>query len=263
MSELSPETRDLIARGRKGTPSSPRRRAAIHAAILAEAATIATPVAAATWASFTTKIAVIVSVAIVGTAGTVAVLKKSDPAPQEARVALAPPTSVTPSASFSAVVDPPPAPVAVPEPVVAAPREPPPALPIEPPRAMPPPRDPPVIKADPPPVIVAPIAVTPPSMPPSTPPARSSLEDDANLLREAHRALAAGDVDRSLRLLDEHEKRFPSSALEPERSAERVFALCQAKRVAEARSSADAFLGRHGDGPLAARVRASCGKTAP
>ena len=86
-----------------------------------------------------------------------------------------------------------------------------------------------------------------------------SLEAEALLLREAHAALAGGDGDRSLRLLDEHARRFPSSVLEPERAADRVFAMCQLKDLDGARVAAVAFIARYPEGPLAARVRASCG----
>jgi hypothetical protein len=37
-----------------------------------------------------------------------------------------------------------------------------------------------------------------------------------------------------------------------------VFALCQQKRNADARTAAEAFLSRHPEGPLAARVRGAC-----
>ena len=63
----------------------------------------------------------------------------------------------------------------------------------------------------------------------------------------------------SLRLLDEHSRQYPNSALEPERSAERVLALCRAGRVADARREGRAFLATHAAGPLASRVQASCG----
>jgi hypothetical protein len=91
----------------------------------------------------------------------------------------------------------------------------------------------------------------------SRPPA--SLEVEAQLLREADHALKAGDASTSLRLLEEHARRFPNGALEPERSAERVLALCRAGRLADARREARAFLAGHPAGPLTSRVQASCG----
>jgi TolA-binding protein len=87
----------------------------------------------------------------------------------------------------------------------------------------------------------------------------SSLAEETTLLRAAHDAIAAGDPARALRLLDEHAARFPNSALEPERSAERVFAYCAAQDTAYARAAASSFLAAHPTGPLAMRVRSSCG----
>jgi hypothetical protein len=86
----------------------------------------------------------------------------------------------------------------------------------------------------------------------------SMLEQEAKLLRQANEAMRADDPDRALDLLNEHAMRFPSGALEPERSAERVFALCRAGRTLEAQGAAETFLRAHPSGPLAARVQASC-----
>jgi hypothetical protein len=98
-----------------------------------------------------------------------------------------------------------------------------------------------------------------PTAPWPSSPSVSTLEREASLLREADRAVRDGDPDRALALLDAHKASFPDSALEPERSAERVFALCRAGRNVEAQSAASLFLRMHSSGPLAARVRASCG----
>ena len=105
-----------------------------------------------------------------------------------------------------------------------------------------------------------------PSEPASSPiPATplTSLEKETRLLRDADDALKAGDPERALRLLADLEARFPDSALTSERSAERVFALCMAGRKDEARDAARVFLSNESTGPLATRVRASCGGSAP
>ncbi len=86
----------------------------------------------------------------------------------------------------------------------------------------------------------------------------SLLGEEARLVRDANDAAKAGDTAHALALLDEHAARFPAGALEPERSAERIFILCAAGRADEALVAKDAFLRSHGSGPLAARVRASC-----
>jgi outer membrane protein assembly factor BamD (BamD/ComL family) len=87
----------------------------------------------------------------------------------------------------------------------------------------------------------------------------STLEQDARLLGEADIAMRSGDADRALALLAEHAATFPSSELEPERSAERIFALCRAGRVEEAWSETSAFVRAHPTGPLSARVKGACG----
>ncbi len=104
------------------------------------------------------------------------------------------------------------------------------------------------------PTVVAPASSA--SAPPAA--ALSALQAEARLVREADRALKAGDAEGSLRLLDEHAATFPRGALEPERAAERVLALCAAGRTAEAQRDARAFLASHEAGPLATRVRGSC-----
>jgi hypothetical protein len=86
----------------------------------------------------------------------------------------------------------------------------------------------------------------------------STLEREVRLLRDADRATKGGEPGRALALLDEHAAAFPRSDLEPERSAERVFALCAAGRIEEARSATRTFLAAHPEGPLAARVKDAC-----
>jgi hypothetical protein len=93
---------------------------------------------------------------------------------------------------------------------------------------------------------------------PASAPAESRLEQEVHLLRDADRAVKAGDPERALVLLDRHATAFPHSTLEPERMAERVFALCRAGRIAQARAEAATFLTAHPEGPLALRVRSSC-----
>jgi hypothetical protein len=87
----------------------------------------------------------------------------------------------------------------------------------------------------------------------------SALEEEARLLRDAHRALAAGDPSRALSLLDEDARRFPRGELEPERAAERVFALCATGDVEQATREAQAFVRLHAPGALASRVAEGCG----
>jgi RNA polymerase sigma-70 factor (ECF subfamily) len=78
-------------------------------------------------------------------------------------------------------------------------------------------------------------------------------------LREGVSALHAGDAARALAAFDEHARLYPNGFLSEERAGERVLALCDLGRTAEAGAAASAFLAQHPRSPLAARVRSSCG----
>jgi len=93
---------------------------------------------------------------------------------------------------------------------------------------------------------------------PSTPsrPTLPTLADEARLVHEGVAALRAGEASRALTLFDAHAALYPRGALAEERAAERVLALADLGRAAEARAAADEFLRAHPASPLAARVRA-------
>jgi hypothetical protein len=95
-------------------------------------------------------------------------------------------------------------------------------------------------------------------LPPGAPPP-SEVAAEVHLLREAHLAMGAGDVDRALVLLDEHERRYPRGALGEERDATRIGALCALGRRVEAKDAAERFLRMTPRSLQAAAVRASCG----
>ena len=80
------------------------------------------------------------------------------------------------------------------------------------------------------------------------------------LLNEAQRALASGQADRALQLLDRHARDFPRGSLVEERAAARIIALCALGRVTAARAEAAAFVRKSPESPLVDRVRAACGK---
>jgi hypothetical protein len=84
----------------------------------------------------------------------------------------------------------------------------------------------------------------------------STLAAETALLRDADRALRAGDTATALARLDEHATRFPKGALAPERSAERLIVLCEVG-AADPRAVARFLVSRSGS-PLAARVRRAC-----
>ncbi len=80
------------------------------------------------------------------------------------------------------------------------------------------------------------------------------------LLSEAQRALASGQADRALQLLDRHARDFPRGSLTEERAAARIIALCALGRVTAARAETAAFVRQSPESPLVERVRAACGK---
>jgi hypothetical protein len=290
MTKLSRETEELLARGRGGTPLTPEHRARLRRAILAQAAGVTVVTSAGTaaaWKSLGAKIAgAAVLVAAVGGAGAAIGAGMSD-RPRNSLATLAmksggaypatPPSwamsTQTPAAISSvaalrmATATPAstttPASVRMPfSTTTAAPTTAPASSPVLTTTAA----------ATAKPGIQAPIGrgtSTPgaAALPSSVVPApgvllasavASALEREVRLLRDADLATKDGDPERALALLDEHAAAFPRSDLEPERSAERVFALCGAGRIQEERNAASAFLSAHPTGPLAARVKDAC-----
>jgi hypothetical protein len=83
-----------------------------------------------------------------------------------------------------------------------------------------------------------------------------SLRDELALLFDVQQALKRGDGAAALRRLDEHHT--SDRQLVAERQAARVFALCAAGRIDEARSAAAEFLSRHAASPQRATVERAC-----
>lgn len=253
MSDLSKETRDLLTRGRGGPRMPARRRSAIKGAVLAKAAAgtiVTSSVTAAAWTT-TTKALGMAAVALALGGGTVGVVRYENAKAARETATTAPTTtsavtttSKPPSVEPTEVTEPSPLPIPV-------------ALPPEPA----------LTNAPAVPVVERPIAATAAATATATtaaiagPVASSSLGEETALLREAHEAIANGDAPRALSILEQHARRFPTSALEPERSAERVFAYCAEHETDAARGAASAFLTSHPTGPLSDRVRSSCGGT--
>lgn len=84
------------------------------------------------------------------------------------------------------------------------------------------------------------------------------LEEELRLMRDANNALRANKPQTALVLLAEHESRFPRGTLADSRRVARIMALCQAGKVAAARTEAERFLRRAPNSPYAARVRSLC-----
>jgi hypothetical protein len=100
------------------------------------------------------------------------------------------------------------------------------------------------------------VAWVSPSAPSSAVSNGPSLAEEARLIRSAERAIAAGDAASAMRYLDEHARRFPAGALSPERGVQRVIALCLAGNIQQARLEAAPLL--RAGGPLRARLRGTC-----
>lgn len=67
-------------------------------------------------------------------------------------------------------------------------------------------------------------------------PARDALAQEVSLLSRATTSLRAGRAGAALKLLDEHQRKFPNGMLTVERRAVRAQALCTLKRVSEGRA---------------------------
>lgn len=84
------------------------------------------------------------------------------------------------------------------------------------------------------------------------------LPEELSLLTKAQGALATGDGETALAILDEHAKKFPNGTLAQERNAARCIALCLAGR-AGAVAQAEAFIAQHPTSPLITRIQRACG----
>jgi hypothetical protein len=88
----------------------------------------------------------------------------------------------------------------------------------------------------------------------------SPLAAELHLIGDAQGALRAGDAERSLALLGEHDQRFPSGALAPEAAALRVDALCAAGRATDAESARRHFEEQYPGSALARALASGCAR---
>jgi hypothetical protein len=239
MSELGQETDALLRHGRDGDSLRREDQARLKRVLVAQiaaASVVATTTSAAAWTAVATK--VVVGIVLVGVVVAEVAPKRAPESTSHTR---------TPVSTTSPL--PLPLPLPVPEPVRPAPLPPEPAMAsTSSPRVAPPsPSSPRVVLP----------AEAPPTVLPASPP--STLEEETRLLHEADDAMRSGDAEHALRVLDTSAARYPNSSLAPERSAERVFALCLAGQKDAAHDAAAQFLAIQAVGPLANRVRASCG----
>jgi hypothetical protein len=84
--------------------------------------------------------------------------------------------------------------------------------------------------------------------------ANDVLAAELDLLRRARGAYRQRDFSGALRLVAEHDRRFPQGHLAEEREALRVRSLAEAGRAAEARQAAAAFAARFPRSVLLSRV---------
>jgi hypothetical protein len=267
MSKLSRETEVLLERGRGGTPLTPAHRERLRGAILAKAsgvAVVASAGSASAWTSIGAKIVgAALLVATVGGAGAAIEVWMSGRTPAPG----APPAAnrlATDPATASSWKSSPQAPTAISNPAgphtatsIDAPTLSPSAAFTTTPALTAVPSSSRRETLTPVAAVIASSAVpTREALPASA--LTNTLARDVRLLRDADLAVKGGDPERALALLDEHAAAFPRSDLEPERSAERVFALCRAGRIGEAKSATSAFLRAHPTGPLAERVKDAC-----
>jgi hypothetical protein len=85
-----------------------------------------------------------------------------------------------------------------------------------------------------------------------------NLAAEARGLARAQAALREGNAAQALSLLDQQKAQFAGGALEEERAAARVFALCNAGLIQEANTAAAEFLMRSPRSVLAERVAKAC-----
>jgi len=96
--------------------------------------------------------------------------------------------------------------------------------------------------------------------PASATPNRDDLLREARALRTAQAALSEGRATDALELLRLQALQFPAGALQEERSAARLLALCALGQTDPVRQEVARFLEVSKNSPLAPRVRAACTK---
>lgn len=88
-----------------------------------------------------------------------------------------------------------------------------------------------------------------------------TLAEELDLLHDAQAKWRNRDAAGALELIAQHKQRYPRSALAPEREALRVFSLCAAGRVDEARAVARRSFAKAPRSPLRTAVEESCARS--
>jgi len=124
------------------------------------------------------------------------------------------------------------------------------------------------VKAQPAPVLSSspvPTNVEPSIAPPRPAPPRrqaspaDSFAEEVAILSKATSELRAGRANEGLRLLDEHERKFPSGRLAEERRAARIQALCALGELSEAEVELARLKQSSPRSPHLARAQRACG----
>jgi hypothetical protein len=137
------------------------------------------------------------------------------------------------------------------------------ASPVAPPVVSPPPPRPPApAPSAPPEPVQEDVAPSPrqPSAARSAPARRprDGLSEEVAILSRAETELHGGDLQRALKSLDEHERKFGRGALTEERTAARIQVLCALGRSAEAEAELARLVRMAPRSPHTARARQAC-----
>ncbi len=89
-------------------------------------------------------------------------------------------------------------------------------------------------------------------------PTLHGLARERELIEQAHAALAKGELSAALTALDEHAREFDKGVFAEEREGLDAIARCKGEDFEVGRTRALAFLARHPQAVLAARVRRTC-----
>lgn len=91
-------------------------------------------------------------------------------------------------------------------------------------------------------------------------PAKASLTEELEHIEKARRALRGGDAALSLRLLNEHSRKFQKPLLSTEAKVLRIEALTASGQSSKAAGLGKQFLAKHPNGPYAKRVKSLIGE---
>jgi outer membrane protein assembly factor BamD (BamD/ComL family) len=101
-------------------------------------------------------------------------------------------------------------------------------------------------------------AVEPESRPFKPRPRASSLQEEAQLLARAHRAINGGNPRAGIAVLLEHQQRFPAGTLRLERQSALAIARCQSGELQRGQAEARRFKKQHPSSPMLQRLETAC-----